>query len=285
MGEIAYVNGTWTTPEKAIVPAEDRGFLFGDALYEVAVGFDGRLWALERHMRRLERGVREVEMEGVDLGRIRGVIEEAFRRSKLRDAILSVQVTRGVAPRKHDWPKGLVPGIFAFVRPRPVLDAKLGREGVSLITTPENRWGRCDIKSTNLLANCLAKHKAGAAGAFDAVFVREDGIVTECSSNSLFLVKKGRLITREEGPHILSGITQGLVVETAERAGVAVDRRSFTLKELFAADESFLTGTSLDLLGVTRVDGRMIADGRVGEITKQVQEAYLDRRRRGDDAP
>jgi D-alanine transaminase len=285
MGEIAYVNGTWTTPEKAMVPAEDRGFLFGDALYEVAAGFDGRLWALERHMRRLERGVREVEMEGVDLGRIRSLIEEAYRRSQLRDAMVYVQITRGVAPRKHDWPKGLVPGIFAFVRPLPVLDARLVREGVSLITTPEIRWGRCDIKSTNLLANCLAKHKAGRAGAFDAVFVREDGIVTECSSNSLFLVKKGRVITREEGPHILSGITQGLVVETAERVGVAVDCRSFTLEELFTADESFLTGTSLDVLPVTRVDGHAIAQGAVGKITKKLQEAYLERRRRGDDAP
>ena len=285
MGEIAYVNGTWTTPEKAMVPAEDRGFLFGDALYEVAAAFDGRLWALERHMKRLERGVREVEMEGVDVGHIRGLIEEAFRRSKLRDALVYVQISRGVAPRRHDWPKGLVPGIFAFVRPLPVLDARLSREGVSLVTTPEIRWGRCDIKSTNLLANCLAKHKANGAGAFDAVFVRDDGIVTECSSNSLFMVKKGRLITREEGPHILSGITQGLVVETAERMGVAVDRRSFTLNELLAADELFLTGTTLELLPVTRVDGRVIAEGAVGELTKRLREAYIDRRKRGDDAP
>jgi D-alanine transaminase len=285
MGEIAYVNGKWTTPEKAMIPAEDRGYLFGDALYEVVSGFDGRLWALERHLRRLERGIREVDMQGVDIAHIRSVIQEAFRRSKLSDALIYIQLTRGVAPRRHDWPLGLKPGLFAFVRPLPQLEARFREEGAPLITTPEIRWGRCDIKSTNLLPNCLARHKAHAAGALDAVFVRPDGIVTECASNSLFIVKKGRLITRENGPHILPGITRELVLETAERLGIPADLRPFTREELFAADEAFLTGTSLDLLPVTRVDGRPIGGGTAGEVTKRLRQAYLERRERGDDAP
>jgi len=285
MGEIAYVNGKWTKPEKAMVPAEDRGYLFGDALYEVVAGFDGRLWALERHLRRLEQGIREVEMEGVDIAHVRSVIEEAFRRSKLSDAMVYIQLTRGVAPRQHDWRPGLSPSLFVFVRPLPQVETRLREEGASLITVPEIRWGRCDIKSTNLLPNCLAKHKAHASGAFDAVFLRPDGIVTECASNSLFIVKEARLITRENGPHILPGITRELVLETAQRIGIPADLRPFTREELFAADEAFLTGTSLDLLPVTRVDERTIGGGTAGELTERLRQAYLDRRKRGDDTP
>ncbi|HUW55514.1 MAG TPA: aminotransferase class IV [Planctomycetota bacterium] len=285
MGEIAYLNGTWMAPAEARVPAEDRGYLFGDGLYEVVVSYGGRPWALERHLARLERGVRELRFEGVRIDEVRDVAVEGLRRCEIADAFLYLQVTRGVAPRKHNWPADMTPTLFATVRPQPVYDPKIWVEGVAMITTPEIRWGRCDIKSTNLLPNCLARQKAVEAGATDAIFVRDDGIVTECAMDSLFIVTGGTVVTREDGPHILPGITQGLVVETAGRLGIPVDRRPFTKTELFAADEVFLTGTTPMVLGIRTIDGVEVGGGVPGEITKKLLAAYIERRDRGDDAP
>ena len=285
MGEIAYLNGQWMQIEQAKVPVEDRGYLFGDGLYEVVVSYGGRIWALERHLLRLARGIGELRFEGVEIAHVREVAREALKRSDIPEAFIYIQLTRGVAPRKHNWPAGLTPTLFVSVRPQPVYDPKIWEEGVSMITTPEIRWGRCDIKSTNLLPNCLARQKAQDAGAFDAIFVRDDGVVTECAMNSLFLVKDGTVITREDGPHMLSGITQGLVVETAERIGIAVERRPFTQEELTDADEVFLTGTTPMVLGITEIDARPAGGAVVGEITKKLLAAYVERRERGDDAP
>lgn len=285
MGEVAYLNGVWMRIAEAMVPAEDRGYLFGDGLYEVVVSYDGRIWALERHLLRLQHGIRELRIDGVDIAHVRDVINEALRRSDIRDAFIYIQLTRGVAPRKHDWPAAIKPSLFVSVRQRSEPESKLTEEGVSMITTPDIRWGRCDVKSTNLLPNCLAQHQARAAGAHDAIFVAPDGIVTECAMNSLFIVTRGKVITREDGPHILSGITQGLVVETAGRIGIPVERRPFTKEELFGADEVFLTGTTLAVLPITRIDGRTVGGAVVGEITRKLLAAYLDRRDRGDDAP
>ena len=285
MGEIAYLNGTWMAPPDAMVPAEDRGYLFGDGLYEVVVSYGGRPWALDRHLARLERGIGEVRFEGVDIDEVRKVAVEGLRRSEIDDAFVYIQVTRGVARRKHNWDADMTPTLFAIVRTQPVYDPKIWVEGVAMITTPEIRWGRCDIKSTNLLPNCLARQKAVETGATDAIFVRDDGIVTECAMNSLFIVTGGTVVTREDGPHILPGITQGLVVETAERLDIPVERRPFTKEELFDADEVFLTGTTPMVLPIREIDGVEVGGGAPGKITKTLLAAYIERRDRGDDAP
>ena len=285
MGEIAYLNGNWMKIDEAKVPVEDRGYQFGDGLYEVVVSYGGRLWALERHLLRLQRGIRELRFEGIEIAHVREVVGEALRRSEIPEAFIYIQLTRGAAPRKHNWPAGLTPTLFVSVRPQPQYDPKIREEGVAMITAAEIRWGRCDIKSTNLLPNCLARQEAQEAGAWDAIFVRDDGIVTECAMNSLFIVTAGTVVTREDGPHILPGITQGLVVETAERVGIPVERRPFTREELADADEVVLTGSTPMVLGITQIDGCPVGGGVVGEITKKLLAAYLERRERGDDAP
>jgi D-alanine transaminase len=285
MGDTAYLNGKWMKIEEAMVPAEDRGYLFGDGLYEAIVSYDGRLWALDRHLLRLAHGIRELEMEGIDVARVRKVIEEAAERSGMSDVLVYLQLTRGAAPRSHDWSPGMKPSLFVSVRKRREYDPALRRNGVSVITTPDLRWGRVDIKTVNLLANCLAQHKAHVAGAFEAVFIRSDGTVAECSSSSLFIVKKSVAITREDGPHILPGITQGLLIEAAERLRLPCRRRPFTKAELLDADEVFLAGTTTEVLAVTRIDGRAVADGKVGNVTKRFVAAYVERIKRGDDAP
>lgn len=283
--EVAYLNSRWMPIEEATVPVEDRGYLFGDALYEVVVSYGGRFWALERHLLRLESGIRELEMEGIDVAHVREVVLEALKRSGTGDAYIYVQLTRGVAARKHDWTTGMKCSLLVTVRRRPEVDPNIYEKGVSAITTPEIRWGRCDIKTTNLLPNCLALHKARAAGAFEAIFVRADGVVTESASNSVFIVERSALLTRENGPHILPGITQALVIETASRMGIPVQRRPFTREELFGADEVLLTGTTPRVVPVVRIDGRPIGSGEVGDLARRLLAAYNERLARGDDAP
>ena len=284
MSEIAYLNGKWMSPGEATVPAEDRGYNFGDGLYEVMVGYNGRLWGLERHLLRLERGMREIELTGITIAEVRDVINEAVERSGMDETYVYVQLSRGVATRKHDWPDGMRPSLFLYVRPRPIVDDSVYTEGVATITTPEIRWGRCDIKSINLLPNCLAQHKARAAGAYDAIFITEGGTVTEGAQSSLFIVADGTLVTREDGPHILPGITQGLIVETAHRMKVPVERRPFTKDELLGADEAFLTVSTRGAVPIATVDGARLAGAVPGPITKQLSVAYWQRRDRGDDA-
>ncbi|HUV38200.1 MAG TPA: aminotransferase class IV [Planctomycetota bacterium] len=284
MPEIAFLNGKWMKPEQALVPAEDRGYNFGDGLYEVVVSYDGRIWALERHLLRLRDGIRALELEGADIREVREVMIEGLERSEMSDACIYVQLTRGVAPRKHEWSEGLVPSLFVVVRPRPVPEEGFYEQGVSVVTTPEIRWGRCDIKSINLLPNCLARQRARQAGAYDAVFVHNDGVVTEGSASSLFIVRAGTLITRESGPHILPGITQQLIIETARRLNVSVDRRPFIDDEMKSADEVFLTVSTLGVVAVVQVDGVRVADGHPGKMTQALSAAYWKRRDDGDDA-
>lgn len=315
MGEIAWLNGQWMKPAEAMVPAEDRGFLFGDGVYEALVSYAGRLWALERHMRRLARSLREIAIEGVDVARIGLLAGEAVTRSGNSDALIYIQITRGAAPRAHDWKPGMTPTILITARPAPVCPPEYYSAGVAVATQPDLRWGRCDVKSVNLLANVLALHAAKAAGAFEAVLVRDaslaggdpcvppvsprpkneegphiggplqSGVVTEGSHSAVFIVKRGALITREEGPHILPSVTQAFVLEMAADFGIPVQRRPFTLKEMLGADEAFVAVTTATVMSVTRVDGRSVGSGKPGEITKRLLAGYRDLIARQDDAP
>jgi len=284
MSEVTYLNGKWMSPGVASVSAEDRGYNFGDGLYEVVVSYGGRIWALDRHLLRLERGMREIELDGITITEIRDVIDEALERSGMAEAYVYVQVTRGVAKRKHDWPEGITPSLFLYVRPRPIPEETVYTEGVATITTPEIRWGRCDIKSVNLLPNCLAQHKARKAGAYEAIFVREDGIVTEGAQSSLFIVGNETVVTREDGPHILPGITQGLIVEIVHRLAIPLQRRPFTRDELTGADEAFLSVSTRGPVPIATIDGTPVGDAAPGPITRRLSAAYWERCDRGDDA-
>ncbi len=284
MGEIAWLGGRWMKPSEAKVSAEDRGFLFGDGVYEAMVTYGRRLWALDRHMRRLERSLREIAIEGVDVAKIGKLCVESVPRSGNAEAMVYVQVTRGAGPRSHDWKPGLEPTVFLTARPAPVYPPEYWTEGVNVSVQPDIRWGRCDVKTVNLLGNVLALHAAHANGAFEAVLVR-DGIVTEGTHSGIFIVRKGVAITREDGGHILPSITQGLVLEIAEDIGVPVARRSFTLDDLLTADEVFDVGTTPGVMPITKIDGKPIAGGKPGPVTLKLLAAYRDRVARKDDAP
>ena len=284
MGEIAWLNGRWMKPSQAKVSAEDRGFLFGDGVYEAMMTYGGRLWALERHLRRLDRSLREMQIEGVDTAEVGRLSAQAMKRGGNVETLVYVQITRGAGPRSHDWKPGMKPTVFLTARPAPVYPPEYWTAGVSVSVQADVRWGRCDIKSVNLLGNVLALHAAHATGAFEAVLVR-DGVVTEGTHSGIFIVRKGVAITREEGPHILPSVTQGLVLEVAADMGVPTERRPFSLEEMLSAEETFDVGTTPGVLPITRIDGKPVGDGKPGAVTLRLHEGYRNRVAREDDAP
>ncbi len=277
MPEIVYLNGEFVTPEKAVIPFNDRGFLFGDAVYEVVRSYGGCLFALDRHLARLERSLREIEIRNVKVAEIGRVIEEACRRSGFAEVWVYVQVTRGAAPRKHDYDPDLLPTILVHVRDlAPLLDPSI-REGVAVITAPDMRWRRCDIKTTNLLPNVLAKTKAREQGAFEAILVNQDGMVTEATSAGVFCVEQGVVLTHPLSPAILPSITREAVLEAAGEEGVPVREEPVSLDRLRGAEEVFLVSTTDDVCPVITLDGAPVGDGRPGPVTRRLLAAYLRR--------
>lgn len=282
MRELAYVNGVVTTPEEATVGVDDRGFQFGDGVYEVIRSYDGRLWAPERHFARLRRSLRELWLNDVDVDEIAEAAVDLHAKSGIPNALIYIQVTRGPKPRDYAIATDARPTVVITARPVHSLRPEHRARGVPVVLLPDLRWARVDIKSLNLLGNMLAKREAAEAGAFEPVLQR-DGLVTEGASTSLFTVAKGVVVTREEGPHILSGVTRALVIECAEELGVRVEERPFTVAELLAADELFLTGTTFGVYGVASVDGREFA--APGPTTRSLDALYHQWVKEGRDAP
>lgn len=277
MGEIAFLNGVFLPIADAKVSVNDRGFLFGDGVYEVLRTSAGRIWAMEFHLERLARSLREIDLSGPSMEEIRSCIEETYRRSGLSDALIYLQITRGVAPRSHEFPPAASPTFLIIVRSGAGPSENERNNGVRAITVPDIRWGRCDIKSVNLLPNVLAKQKAKSSGAFEAIFVRADGQVTEGASTNLFAVKQGRLLTREEGPHILSGVTRRIVLQIAREQGIPVHEGPLFVQDVLDADEVFLTGTTSDVLPVVTVDDKTIGPGSPGPMARRLYEAYMQK--------
>jgi D-alanine transaminase len=285
MGRVAYVNGRFVPHAQATVHIEDRGYQLADAVYEVWSLFDGKLADAEGHFARLERSLSELRI-AMPMSRraLTLVLREAIRRNRVRDGLVYLQVSRGVAPRDHAFPA-------ADVRPAVVITAKAldrgaveakAAEGVSVVTTPENRWGRCDIKTVGLLPNVLAKQKAKEAGAAEAWFVDELGFVTEgASSNAWILDADGRLRTRDTNANILRGITRRTLMEVIAREGLEVDERPFTPAEAAAAREAFITGAGALVLPVVAVDGKTIGNGAPGPLAMRLRRLYIDEARAG----
>ena len=213
MPEVIYLNGRIVSPEEAVVSVDDRGFLFGDAVYEVARSYDGRLWAFERHMQRLAGSLAAIDMAYVDVGSIGEAIRQAYAASEIPDALVYLQVTRGVAPRSHSYTRDLRPTVLITVRDITGGVAEVNLEGMTAVTRPDLRWRRCDVKSTNLLPNIMAKTQAHEEGAYEAILVHPDGYVTEGSSTSVFWVRDGKVCTIPLGPEVLPSISRGIVVE------------------------------------------------------------------------
>jgi D-alanine transaminase len=276
MGDLACVNGELTAVEQAKVSIWDRGFLFGDSVYEVCRIYDGRCWLESNHLDRLKRSLNELDFPPYDVDRLVERIYRTIRASFVKEGLVYVQITRGVAPRTHTFPDPPVePTEVIIVRPYDDAPTAARRaSGVPVVSHPDLRWKRCDIKSTNLLANVLAIETARRAGAFEAVLVDADGFVTEATHTSLLWVRNGRLEGTPEGPEILIGTTRHLALRLAADINVPFAEARITLNELQAADEAILVGTTTEILPVSTVDGRAIGTGKPGPIAQKLHNAY-----------
>jgi D-alanine transaminase len=273
-----YLNGHYVAARDASISPLDRGFLFGDGIYEVARAVDGRLVAAERHWARLARSLRETRIERpLTLGddALSGIALRLLEENGLMQghAIIYLEITRGSAsPRTHHFPPaGTAPTVFASAAAFTPFDGQRVT-GVPVILAPDERWARCDIKSVNLLPNAMAKQLAVDAGAWETVFVR-DGTVTEGTSSNVFAVIAGELRTHPATHAILGGVTRDLTLAAAATLGIGVAERGFTVPELEAADEAFLTSTTNDVMPVVRVDGNRIGSGEPGPLTRRISDA------------
>lgn len=285
MGRIAYVNGRFVPHAQAMVHVEDRGYQLADAVYEVWSLFDGKMADAEGHFARLERSLSELRI-AMPMSRraLTLVLREAIRRNRVRDGLLYLQVSRGVAPRDHAFPGDEVrPSVVITAKAldRAAIEAKAAR-GVAVVTTSENRWGRCDIKTVGLLPNVLAKQKAKEAGAAEAWFVDELGFVTEGSSSNAWIVDAdGRLRTRDTNANILRGVTRRTLMDVIAREGLDVDERPFTPAEAASAREAFITGAGALVLPVVAVDGKSIGNGAPGPLAMRLRRLYIEEARAG----
>ncbi|MBI3392439.1 MAG: aminotransferase class IV [Nitrospirae bacterium] len=264
MPNLALIQGRIVPLKDARVPVEDRGFQFGDAVYEVIRTYGGRPFALPMHVARLRRSAGAIDLPVPwDDGRLTRWIRQLVRRSEFRESKIYIQVTRGEAPRNHPVPAIVRPALVMTVRRLGPPDRALRARGIRAVTMPDPRWARCDIKTVNLLANVLAREEARRRKVDDAIFIR-GGFVAEATAANVFAVAKGRLVTPLEGPSILSGVTRACLIELAREAGIPVVERRISSDDLRRADEIFLTGTTVEVLPVVRLDGKPVGGGKPG---------------------
>lgn len=279
MSRIAYVNGRYLPHALAGVHVEDRGYQFSDGVYEVIAVQNGHFVDEDEHLNRLDRSLSELQMAWPMSPRaMRTVIREVVRRNRIGNrGIVYIQVTRGVAPRNHAFPNSTESALVMTARSLPPLDRGVMRRGVSVITVPDLRWSRRDIKSISLLPNVLAKQMAIDHGAFEAWLVDDDGMITEgTSSNAWIVTGGGELATHHADRAILNGITRRMVMEICAQQGIAFVERAFTIDEAKTAREAFLTSTTGLVKPVIQIDGTDIGAGRIGPVTEKLLEHYLD---------
>jgi D-alanine transaminase len=258
------------------VSIEDRGFQFGDGVYEVIRTYGGRPFMLEAHLARLHRSSDAVDLrQPYAFEQWRDYIDEGLRLASFTEAKIYIQITRGPAPRDHAYPSDLEPTIVMTVRELRPLAAAIQTAGVDAMTVDDVRWGRCDIKSINLLPNVLARQQAKQAGVFEAILVK-NGEVTEGSVSNVILVENRTLITAPQGTRILSGVTREVVLALARQEGLEVQERYPSKSQLYAASELFLTGTTVEVLPVVRIDGRSIGGGEPGPVTRTLAKRFLE---------
>ncbi len=276
MSRIVFLNGSFLPIEEAKVPFMDRGFMFGDGVYEGVAVLDGHLVDNDAHLERLERSLREVRIPNpytrAEWTRLE---DELARRNGMTEGFLYFQVTRGVAERDFMFPDDATPTVAMFTQAKSIVNAPAAEKGIAVITVPDQRWSRRDIKSLNLLAQVLAKQAAKEAGAHEAWMV-QDGFVTEGGSSSGFIVtKEGSIVVRPLSNAILPGITRKSLLALSQGAGIALEERMFTVEEAYGAAEAFMTSASAFVLPIVSIDGRAIGDGKPGPITKKLREIYI----------
>lgn len=276
MQSLACLDGELMPVDRARVPIWDRGFLFGDAVYEVFRLYGGRCWLEAEHTSRLRRSLAEMEFPDVDLGALNRRVRRTIEASGVADGTAYIHITRGVAPRAHAFPDPPVPPTELIVV-RPYDDSATARkreEGVAVVSRPDLRWKRCDVKSTNLLANVVALESAHRAGAYEALLVDEDGVVTEATHSSVLWVRGGRIEGTPNDSAILPGTTRFLTQRLAADEGIPTAEARVTLGEFLEADEAILVGTTIEVLPIVAVDGRPLGGGRPGPVARRLQAAY-----------
>jgi len=283
MSRFAYVNGRFVRHGEAVVHIEDRGYQLADGVYEVWAVFGGKLADAEGHFARLWRSLDELRIaHPMSEAALTLVLREAVRRNKVREGLCYLQVTRGVAKRDHAFPNpAVLPSIVITAKAvdRAAADAKAA-QGASVISVPENRWGRCDIKSISLLPNALAKQAARERGAIEAWFVDDMGLVTEgASSNAWIIDAEGALRTRDTNANILRGVTRSTLLEVIRESGLPFSEKPFTIAEAQGAREAFITGAGSLLTPIVRIDGVTLGDGKPGEVATRLRRLYIERAR------
>lgn len=272
---LANLHGALLPLEDVRISAQDRGFLFGDAVYEVMRIYRGKVWLEKEHMDRLRRSLAEIRIQGVDLERLTKRMHQTIAAGPFGEAMVYLHISRGAAPRKHAFPKQAIPLELLWVQDYDDGPTARQREvGTKCITHPDIRWGRCDIKSTNLLANVLANQAAAAAEASEALLYLPDETMTEASHSSFFTVAGGVVQTTPFKANILPGITRNLVVDLLRKAGMAFQEKIIRRDELYRCDEVFLTGTTSEVLPVVRIDEHTIKDGKPGPVTRRLLELH-----------
>ena len=277
MSRIAYVDGVYRPHRDASVHIEDRGYQFADGVYEVIAVRGGKLVDERLHLVRLRRSLTELRIEGALADApLKFVLREVVRRNGVLDGIVYLQISRGIAPRDHGFPKTARPVLVVTARRSRPANPKLAEDGISVITMPDIRWERCDIKTIALIANVLGKQQAREAGAYEAWMVDGEGRITEGTSTNAWIVTTDNLIMTRGADHaILDGVTRQALIALIRRGGYRFAERSFTVAEAKAAREAFLTSTTSDLLPVVAIDGQPVANGVPGLLTQKLRAEYL----------
>ncbi len=277
MPEIAFVNGRFMPLEEAVISVDDRGFQFADGVYEIVGTYGGAPYAMQPHLLRLRRSLKALRLSlDIDEYGLEQLIFEGLKHSGFAETLVYIQVTRGVAPRRHEFPRcEPSPTVVMTFKALQRLDDEIYACGVKVISTEDLRWKRCDIKSIALLANILAKQEASEKGAFEALLVNGDGQVVEGSSTSAFCVREGVLWTAPEGRHILPSITRGILLGLAQQLGLAVREEFSMLAQFREAEEVLLAGTTTEALSVVQIDDVQVGSGAPGPVAQQLREAFL----------
>ncbi len=287
MTRVAYVNGRFLPHARAMVHIEDRGYQLADGVYEVWAVFGGRLADAAGHFRRLARSLGELRIDApMSDPALKILLAEVVRRNRVTDGVVYLQVTRGVARRDHAFPDPPVaPSVVISARNVDHAAAQArAAKGVAVVTQPETRWARCDIKTIALLPNVLAKQAAREAGAAEAWFVDELGLITEGASSNAWIVDgEGSLRTRDIQANILRGVTRHALLSIAAAAGLTLEERPFTAEEAKSAREAFITGAGTLVMPVVRIDGQALGDGTPGPVAKRLRELYIEAARRPAD--
>ncbi len=271
-----FLNGEYLKEDEAKVSIFDRGFVFGDGVYEVVPVVEGVVLDKEPFLERFDRSLNELKL-GWPMSRdeFLVMINELIKRNGVNEGGVYMQVTRGVAPRAFAYPKDITPTVMAFSFEKEIINSPKAKSGIKVVTVDDIRWKRRDIKSIALLGQCMAKEQAAKQGAYEGWMV-EDGFVTEGTSSSAYIVKDGKIITRPLSNSILSGIRRKLLIQIAKDHGVEFELRLFSVKEALEADEAFLSSATTFVLPIIEIDGKHIGDGKPGTVAKKMREMYID---------